>query len=340
MPSSRHQVRSAPLAVRPNPTPPPTGAEWLSGGGVRHVARGAVARLQRHMNFAGDHEFTDRRRGSETLVLVLAGYKPHLWPYTLTRLERQARGDVDVCIVSSGMPSEELDRLAERNGWSRLVTERNAVALAQNLAILRHPDARFIHKLDEDILLADGYFAAMAEGYARVERDGRYSPGFCAPVLNVNGFGYRLFLETLGLAGEYAERFGELRQAGEGNLAHTDGEAALWLWQRTVPFDATARRFAEAPFGYSAVPHRFSIGAILFERDLWEQIGGLVVMPWSGLGHDEKFLCKECTDRSRVAIVLHDVFAGHFSFGPQDAVMRAALPELEAGLRPEPAPVA
>jgi hypothetical protein len=298
------------------------------------MARGALARGQRRLNFAGEHEFTDRRRGAETMIVVLAGYKPHLWPYTLSRMEHLAPEDADVCLVSSGLSSPELDAVAARNGWSRLVTRRNAVALAQNLAILHHPAARFVHKLDEDILLADGYFTAMAEGYERVLEDGRYTPGFCAPVLNVNGFSYRLFLETLDLADDYAARFGELRQAGEGNLAHTDGEAALWLWRRTVPFDETARRFSELPFGYSAVPHRFSIGAILFERALWEEIGGLVVMPWGGLGHDEKFLCKECTDRSRVGIVLHHVLAGHFSFGPQDPVMRAALPELEQGLRP------
>jgi hypothetical protein len=334
MPSSRKQVRAAPVAVRPNPAPAPNGGEWLSQAGLRHIARGALARTQRHLNFAGEHRFTDRRRRGGTLVLLLAGYKPHLWPYTLARLERLIPDDADVCVVSSGKESPELDALAARHGWSRLITRRNAVALAQNLAILHHPDARFIHKLDEDILLADGYFGAMAEGFDRVKRDGRFTPGFCAPVLNVNGFSYRLFLETLGLEDAYAQRFGELRQAGEGNLAQSDGQAALWLWRQTVPFDETARRFAEAPFGYSAVPHRFSIGAILFERDLWEEIGGLVVMPWSGLGHDEKFLCKECTDRSRVGIVLHDVLAGHFSFGPQDAVMQTALPELEAGLRP------
>jgi hypothetical protein len=33
-----------------------------------------------------------------------------------------------------------------------------------------------------------------------------------------------------------------------------------------------------------------------------------------------------------VPVVLHDVFAGHFSFGPQEAAMREALPSLADGL--------
>ena len=137
-------------------------------------------------------------------------------------------------------------------------------------------------------------------------------------MLNVNGFGYRLFLETLGLRPAVPRA---LRRAAPGRARGTwrnhDGEAARWLWERSVPFDAIARRFADPPGGYSAVPHRFWIGAILFERDLWEAIGGLLVVPRGGLGHEE-----ESSARSARGARARDRAArrarGALSFGPQD----------------------
>jgi hypothetical protein len=301
-------------------------------GGWRAL-RFAGRRLQRRINVTGAHRFVDRRGGSDKLIVILAGYKSYLWPYTLARLERHIPDGFDVCLVSPAVESAELDRMAERRGWSRLVTRRNQVALAQNLAILAHPAAEWIYKVDEDVLIGDGFFAKLLDGYRRVEADGRHRVGFCAPILNVNGFSYRLFLEHLGLESEYAERFGELTQACMGVRAYDDGAAARWLWERTVPFDAVAARFSDRAFGYSPVPHRFSIGATLMRRDLWEHMHGFTVDPAGpGIGDDEAQLCMVCTDTSRVATVLHDVLAGHFSFGPQEAVMRDALPSLAPGL--------
>ena len=305
---------------------------FLLASRAYRIARDSMPVLQRRVGFGGDHTFTDRSRGADQLVMVVAGHKPHLWPHTLPRLERFAGPELDVCLVCPGVRPPELEALAERAGWSFLATAENALALAQNLAVAHHPRARWLHKVDEDVVIGERHFERMLDGYRRVLADGRFLPGFCAPLLNVNGFSYRLFLEALGLEDAYEARFGELRQAAEGIRAHHDGEAARWLWGHSVPFDAVAERIAAASAGYSAVPHRFSIGAILLERDLWEEIGGFLVVPRGGLGHEEEHLCKECLGRSRPAIVLHDVLAGHFSFGPQDDVMRPALRELEPGL--------
>jgi hypothetical protein len=291
-------------------------------------------RLQRRLNFTGRHRFDDRSRGRDRLAIVLAGYKRHLWPYTLPRLERHVPDDLDVCLVSPGTDPPELEALARRNGWSRLITERNALSLAQNLAIRHHPAARWIHKLDEDIFIAEGHFDGLQAGYERVRAEGRFRPGFAAPVLNVNGFSYRLFLEALGLEEDYRRRFGELLQSSGWVKAQNDGAAARWLWEHSLPIEKVAARFAARPFGYSPLPHRFSIGAILYERDLWEEIGGFVTIPGGGVGDDEAQLCRECVNLSRIGVVIHDVFAGHFSFGEQDAQMRAALPELTDRLLP------
>jgi hypothetical protein len=292
-------------------------------------------RAERRLSHHGERDFVDRSQGREELLLVLAGYKPYLWPYTLARLERFVPAHVDVCIVSPGVAPPELAELAARNGWSSLRTRRNSLCLAQNLAIAAHPQARYIHKLDEDVVIGAGHLERLRAGYDAVAAEGRFRPGFAAPVLNVNGFSYRPFLEELDLLGEYRERFGEPLQASVlGAPVQTSGEVARWLWEQSIPFDAVAARFAARPFGYTAIPHRFSIGSFVMERDLWEAFGGFAAHPLGDLGRDELQLCRECAERSRVPVMLHDVFAGHWSFGPQEPAMRAALPGFADGLRP------
>lgn len=303
-------------------------------GHPRRVER-LLAGLVRRRNFAGAYELTDRGTGAEHLVIVLAGYKSYLWDITLARLERYVPDGVDVCLASPALRSPELERLAARRKWSYLSTRANYVSLAQNLAIASHPGARFIYKLDEDIVVSQGFFEGLMRGYERVVADGRYQPGFCAPVLNVNGFSYINFLQTTGLEEAYHERFGELVRASGQIRATEEGEAALWLWRKSLPFDEVASRFTAQGPGYSTVPHKFSIGAILFERSFWERIGGLLVRPPAGaLGVDETYICRKCVDFSRVMLVTHDVFAGHFSFGAQEAFMRAHVDELRPHLVP------
>lgn len=275
------------------------------------------------------------------MLTVLIGYKPYLWPYTLSRLERFVPEGIDVCLVSPAAESYELDRTAERLGWSRLVTEANNPSLAQNLAVVRHPEADWLFKIDEDILVGEGFFAGLERGFVRTQAEGPYTPGFCAPVLNVNGFSYRLFVEALGLEDEWRKEFGDLRQACMGVPAYSDGQAARWLWERSVPFDEVSAMFRRRPWAASAVPHRFSIGAFVMQRAFWAETDGLEVdLSKPGVGADEAFLCAQCVDLSRVMTVVHDVFAGHFSFGPQESAMRAALPQLADGLRITPAPAA
>lgn len=313
------------------------GWEHWPEGLVFGLGQRAAENAQQRLNVHGRHEIVDRSAGRKNLLVVLAGYKEHLWPFTLHRIARFVDDDVDVCLVSPAKRSATLDELAATHGWTRLITKANSVALAQNLAIAAHPQAEFVFKLDEDVLIADGFFTGLRAALEAVEVQGDYTPGFCAPVLNVNGFSYVTFLETMGLREEYRARFGQPRRANVGVKAQSDGEAAAWLWRHSLPFDDTARRFSGLPQTYSVVPHLFSIGAIVFRRELWEAVGGYrVTLPYGILGFDELHLCLDCVERSRVMVVAHNVFAGHFSFGPQDAHMREQLPELAPGLAVTP----
>lgn len=281
------------------------------------------------LNFSGTYTFNDRSKGSDRLLIVLAGYKSFLWPLTLTRISKFVPSDIDVCIVSSGLYSASLAELAADYGWSYLYTKANKVALGQNLAIYRHTKARWIYKLDEDMFISEKFFDLLLEGYLRIKEDGLYEPGFCAPLINVNGYSYINFLKILNADDEYRAKFSELKHGVRGIKAYSDGEAAKWLWEKSLPFDEICRYIQSQPFKYSAVPHRFSIGAILFERELWEAIGGLRTPLTEGwLGMDEEYLCKECIEISRAMLVIHNVFAGHFSYGDQEAAMKEHLHEI------------
>lgn len=297
-------------------------------------------RSTKWLNFSGAYTFIDRSKGGQRLLIILAGYKSFLWPLTLNRIAKFVPSDIDVCIVSSGLYSSTLDELATGYGWSYLYTKPNKVALAQNLAIARHTKAKWIYKLDEDIFIFEKFFDLLLEGYLRIKEDGLYDPGFCAPLINVNGYSYITFLRSINADDEYKAKFGELKHAARGIKASSDGEAAKWLWEKSLPFDEIAHYIQSQPFKYSAVPHRFSIGAILFERELWEAVGGLRTplkqggvsfrspMLEGGLGLDEEYLCKDCIEMSRAMLVIDNVFAGHFSYGPQEASMKEYLHEI------------
>lgn len=292
---------------------------------ARTAADRARVEIGRRRRFGERHRFVDRSRGAAEMVLVLAGHKPQLWPHTLARIARAAPPQADVCLVTPGIDRAELRALAAASGWSYLATERGHVSVAQNLAIRAHPHARLIHKIDEDMFVADGFFAAMAEGYRRVGAEAEHRVGYCAPTINVNGYSFLDYVRELGREAEWRERFGRPVRAHEGTPAQRDGDAAVWLWASGLPVDDVAARFARRPFGFRIVPHRFSIGAIVFERGLWEAMQGFQrKLPPPGLGEDEQQIAVACLGRSLIIAVLDNVYAGHFGFGAQTPAMLAA----------------
>lgn len=295
---------------------------------ARRAGRELDRALTRKLNFGGRYEFSDRSKGSDKVVIVVAGYKEYLWDVTLARIAKFGPKDIDVCIVCPAARPSRLMDVAAANGWSLLRTRANKLALAQNLAVQAHPRAQWIYKLDEDIFISEGYFQNLHEGYLRIRSQGVHDPGFCAPLLNVNGYSYAVFVRTLGIKEEYRAKFGELKSACMGVRAHWDPEAARWLWEKSLPFDEVAQFLRSQAFEYSVVPHRFSIGAIFFERAFWQEIGGFRTSMVDGeLGVEEEDLCCKCVALSRPMCVVHTTFAGHFAFGPQESGMRAFLDE-------------
>ena len=117
----------------------------------------------------GKHKFIDRRNNADIACFILAGYKSFLYEDVFGRIKKFIPSGIDVCIVSSGLYSEELAKIAEDNDWSYLSVERNCVTLAQNIAILKYPKAEYFYKIDEDIFVTENAFETMMETYKNVE---------------------------------------------------------------------------------------------------------------------------------------------------------------------------
>lgn len=287
--------------------------------------------LQYMVGFTG--QFKNRSQNAEKLCIVLAGYKEFAFAAVFGRIKRYIPDDIDVCVVSSGLFSEKLDKMCEENGWSYLSTNENNVALVQNAAIYNHPNARYIFKLDEDIFVTEHYFENMLRAYHHAQQ-GEYIPGVMAPLLPINGYAHMRILEKLGLKEVFAEKFETPKyKAGADRKVETDPQVAKFFWGEGgyVPtIDEMNARFSAEPLEERACPIRFSIGAILFERQLWEDMRYFPVdRRTTNMGKDEADLCSFCLINSRPLMVSENVVAGHLSFGTQNAVMKQYFHEHE-----------
>ena len=271
------------------------------------------------------YDFKNRSKGLEKMVLMLSGYKDYLYDPVFRRFKEHLPEDIDVCIITSGKFVDEIDQLCEKEGWSYLSTKENHVSLVQNVAISLHPNARYIYKLDEDIFICEGFFERMMRAYVHA-KEGQYEPGVMAPLIPVNGYGHVRVLEKLDLTDKYTELFEKpLYAAGPEHIIENGADVAKFFWGEGgyVPsIDEINRRFGEDPLEERACPIRFIIGAILFERKIWENMHYFSVNMRYPIGTDEEDICAWCVNSSHPLMVSENLVVGHFSFGPQNAAMR------------------
>lgn len=280
----------------------------------------------RDNNFSFKGEFRDRSRHKDKMCMVLAGYKEFLYPVIFKRLKAYAPEDIDICIISSGKFSKTLDDICNENNWSYLSTEENNVSLVQNVAINLHPNAKYIYKLDEDIFITEGFFENL---YCTMEqaKGEKVNPGFIAPLIPINGYGHVRILEKLGKVNEYEKKFGKLKMtAGPTSQIESNPEVAKYFWGEggLIPkIDEMNRIFSSETNDYRLCAVRFSIGAILMERDLWEKMGAFrVYRSGAHMGRDEAQICTYCMMEFRPMIVSENCVVGHLSFGGQNASMK------------------
>lgn len=278
------------------------------------------------MKFDYTGKFFDRSIGSEYLCIILAGYKEFSYEAVFGRIERYQKIGMDVCVISSGKYSDILNNLCEKNQWSYLSTDQNNVCLVQNVAILKHPKARYIFKLDEDVFITENYFDKMLQAYNHAKQ-GYYDVGVLAPMLNINGYSSARILEKLNLIPTYERYFGTFKYAtGPSTQFESNPAFAKYMWGSTgeIPgIDELNQCFEDTILCENPCPYRFSIGAILFERSLWEDMGYFKVQKNStGMGIDEEQLDTYCYLFSRPLLVSENIVVGHLSFGKQNEEMK------------------
>lgn len=298
------------------------------------IAKRVAEDRSRRSNVRDTYSFDDRGRGQEVLVILLAGYKPPLWPHVFHRLRNGVPDNADVCVVSAGRFDKSLRELCDGYGWSYLATKTNDVSLVQNVATHLHPRAEQIVKIDEDVFVTPNTIVKMLQYAHDVRTSGIVSPAFIAPMLNVNGVCYRPLLETLGLLEEFEAEFGTARIATLGIPVTDDSAAARWMWERTSPLEETeARLRSTGRMPGLMSPVQFSIGIIVVERAFWSEIGFYPVkrhalaMGESTLGADEEYLCRMAIHFGRPMMICEKAIAGHFSFGRQYQGMLELLKE-------------
>ena len=289
--------------------------------------RGFREDINRKKRVKGKYKFVNRKKDSDKLCIILAGYKEFLYDDVFGRIKKYIPKDIDVCIVSSGLYSDKLNSIALENDWSYLSVKQNKVTLVQNIAISLFDKAKMIFKLDEDIFVTKHFFEVLLKTYDKVQNDSPYRIGFITPLIPINGYAHVRVLEKTNLLQKYEEKFGRAQHNWD-----TDGkivvnpDIAKFMWgeseKKLRDIDALDEKFSKEPFSYSVCPIRFSIGAILFSRDLWEQMGRFVVGPGNNMGRDEIQLCEYVMADSRAIIVSENTLVGHFSFGKQTNAMK------------------
>lgn len=281
--------------------------------------------VKRKILFGGKHNFENRSKNSDTAILILAGYKDFLWDIVFERIKAFAPKDADVCLISSGLYSEELSCIAKEFNWSYLSTKKNNVCIAMNIGILCFPGASWIYKIDEDIFVTKNFFNNTMDTYMNCKKDDSFyrDPIFVAPLIPINAFGYAHLLRRLGLEDAYRAKFGA-PHIGGATPVESDIEFAKFIWGGySVPsideLDARCGAVKSEPL---ACPIHFSIGAILMERQMWERIGFFTGWKRNGMGADEMQLNKYAVIYSTPMLIAADTCVGHLSFGPQNAAMK------------------
>ena len=278
-------------------------------------------------NSAQSNFFFDRRKNSGILLIVLAGYKPYLFEDVFSRLKKFVPNIFDVCITSSGLFDENLSSIAKENGWSYLSTAQNNIPLAQNLTLLLYDNAQLIFKMDEDIFVTQNCFAKLIQTFNHCQTEGRYNIGFVAPLIPINGYGHVRVLEKLGLVEYYEKNFEKIMYGCQDKrMIEKSPEVAQFFWGEgnVIPsIDFINAAFQIQKMEYRPCPMRFSIGLILFHKNIWLKMGSWK-MPetGSGIGFDEVQICNFCTTYSLGMIISENAVVGHLSFGQQNAAMK------------------
>lgn len=273
---------------------------------------------------SSEYVFENRKEDKAKLLYILAGYKLELWQDVSNRLKKYLPNDIDVCILSSGKYVEQLSKCAEENGWSYLSTSVNDVAIIQNIVIKLFEKATYIYKMDEDIFITRDCFVKMYGALLKAQNDG-VEVGFVGPIIPLHTNGH-LFLKQFSLEEEYKKRIG-VRCVPGGRWTNrgyaTNPRIPEFLWS-AGNIDELNKLIEKNGNKYIITPIKYAICFILFERKLYEDMGGFNVVPETrsaGVNGDEGQIMEYCMHHCKCTIVAGNTLCGHFSYPDQEREM-------------------
>lgn len=280
---------------------------------------------QKKSQFDSEYKFENRRKGYKRLFYVLAGYKQELWKDIFERMKTFLPTNMDVCLLSSGLYSEELSKIAAVSGWSYLSTTVNDVAIIQNIAISLFPEADMIYKMDEDIYITKDCCTKMEDIYYKLEKKNEFKVGMVGPLipLHTNGF---LFVKALHLEKAYQEETGYPPTWG-GRWTNPEyafnAKIPKFLWSQGNIDDLNSR-LSNIGQEYYITPVKYAICFVLFSKSLYEEMGGFNVNRETlstGRKGDEGQISSFCMLNCYLNIVALNTLCGHFCYPPQNIEM-------------------
>lgn len=288
--------------------------------------------------FSKKYIFDNRSKNSDNLFIILAGFQEYYWDTVTSRVRRSQLNyeathneavDVCICVPRGEADIHKLKTIAEKYDWSYLYIDEDLLAKVQNTAIKLHPHARWIYKIDEDIIIPENYISTLKNAYVVAEKTMPVTPALAVPCINVNAYGLPVILRTLKIEQDYDEKFGRYAfgapfgELYHGDKIHSNPEVGVWVWEHTVPFDEKASILQKAnrkKIGWC--PHRFSIGAILLKREFWKLIEGFEVGIEGEMGLEEEQINAFCASKNMGIYVAEDLLAGHLGFGRQKEAVK------------------
>lgn len=279
--------------------------------------------LRTRWRLLDNYRLYDRFSNARSLLLIIAGHKPFLWRSVFSRVNAFCPPEVDVLIVSPGVYANQLSSICERHGWSYLSTFTNHVGISQNIAISLASNYEYIFKMDEDMFLTQDLLSRLLRLHTYLEKNGPFDVGFVAPLIPINGYGHYRLLSRLSLTHDYESRFGPCRPTS-GTKSPTcftkNPSIPLFFWRDATSIadiDALAHTLRSETISYSICPIRFSIGLILFKRDIIINMGYFHRTFGNGVSFDEIQLNSYCQTNSLACYVDETSVAGHLCYGPQ-----------------------
>lgn len=212
-------------------------------------------------------------------ILLIVHNRSNLLPKVLDRLIKFTNlNEFEIWILdnaSRNSTKKIISAYAEKYKFLNVFSQKfNQISIIQNSIICKLKRDLYI-KLDDDILVTKNWHDSFTNVYERNKND--ISVG--SVVIPINGFGWIPFLEIINCKKEFQLAFKSIRlmQGCTEPAIWNNNEVCEFIWKKCIKLDRTAETFINNQingFNDLVVPHRYSIGAIIFSHKFWEMMGG------------------------------------------------------------------